>query len=424
MDASPTTTALLLLLLTLSLASSIFSLTSPADVSALKAFKLAVEPSSIPAGSCLSSWDFDRDPCDSAFTDRFTCGFRCDGRDPASGLARVTELALDPAGYSGHLPFSFWSSFPSLESLDLSDNRFSGPIPPPPPYGLPSTLRRIALSRNSFSGEIPSLTPSSSLEELYLDSNFLTGSIPHGIARLKRLELQRNNLSGEIPDLRSLSSLYFLDASDNQLGGRFPDVLPQSLVEFSLRNNKLEGWIPSSAISALPWLQVLDLSNNALSGTVPAAVFQHPSLEQLVLANNEFESLEVPSDGGVGSRLIALDLGHNQLGGMLPAFIGMMPRLRAVTLEKNRFTGMIPAGYAVRAAGMGGAGVEPFARLMLAGNYLCGPVPSLMLGGGGVPAAVSLGDNCLFRCPMEFDFCRGAQQKPPATCRDFNPLIP
>ncbi|KAJ0971059.1 hypothetical protein J5N97_019018 [Dioscorea zingiberensis] len=422
MDPSPATA--LLLVLTLSLSSPVLSVTWPADVSALKALKLAVEPASIAAGSCLSSWDFERDPCDSAFTDHFTCGLRCDAREPVSGFARVTEIALDPAGYSGRLPTSIWSSFPFLESIDLSDNRFSGPIPPPHPSGLPSTLRRIALSRNSFSGEIPPLAPSPSLEELYLDNNFFSGSIPRGIARLKRLELQRNNLSGGIPDLRSLSSLYSMDASDNNLWGRFPAALPQSLVGLSLRNNKLEGCLPSSVISALPWLQVLDLSKNSFSGAVPAAVFQHPSLEQLVLANNEFESMEEPADGGVGSQLIAMDLGHNRLGGMLPGFIGAMPRLRAVTLEANRFAGMIPAEYAVRAAGMGGAGVVPFARLMLAGNYLCGPVPSLMLGGGGVAAAVSLGDNCLFRCPMEFDFCRGAQQKTPATCRDFNPLIP
>lgn len=417
----------LLLLLFLVTPLTVISKTFPGDTRALKALKQGVDPGSIPPGSCLSSWDFAvADPCDAAYGPRFTCGLRCDARD-AAGLLRVTELALDPAGYSGSLSSSVWS-LRFLEFLDLADNRLAGAIPPPPHAGLPSPLRRLSLSRNAFSGEIPgfSATPAPALEELYLDNNLLSGPIPPELATLpalRRLELQMNNLTGEIPDLGPLQNLTFLDASDNSLSGEFPSgKLPASVVEISLRSNRLEGEIPGGAVAALPALQVMDLSHNLLRGAVPGTVFEHPSLEQLTLAYNQLESIKPPGDGGLGSRLIALDLGHNRLGGYLPAFLGSMPRLSALSLENNRFTGMIPTRYAVRVVGAWGA--VPLARLILSGNYLLGPIPSPMVGLKEGSATVSLADNCLFRCPPEFFFCEGGRQKPSTTCREFNPVIP
>ncbi|KAJ6795163.1 receptor-like protein kinase precursor [Iris pallida] len=422
--------SLLLLILTLStspfLTSS--SKTHPSDVHALMLLKLSVDPTSVLPSSCLSSWDFSVDPCASAFTERFTCGLRCDAAD-SSGYSRVTDLSLDQAGYSGPLSSSVWS-LPFLQTLSLADNRFSGPIPSPPPPALPSALRSVTLSRNSFSGEIPVFPPAPSLQELSLDGNLLSGTIAgkfDELVALQRLELQRNNITGALPDrLGLLASLSYLDASDNALSGGLPAAdLPPSLVQISLRNNGLAGALPggSALAAALPALQVLDLSRNRVSGAVPASLFRHPALEQLSLGYNRLEAIEEPADRGAGSRLVAVDLKNNELAGLLPAFLGAMPRLSAVDLESNRFTGMIPADYAVRAVG-GGAEAVPFGRLLLAGNYLFGPIPSPMETMEEGSAMVSLADNCLFRCPATFFFCRGLEQKSPSTCRDFNPVIP
>ncbi|PKA46507.1 inactive leucine-rich repeat receptor-like protein kinase [Apostasia shenzhenica] len=395
--------------------------TFPGDIAALKAVIAALDSSSFPAGSCLSSWDFSLDPCTSAFGPNFTCGLRCDAVSGDGLFARITDLSLDGAGYSGSLSPLLWS-LPFLQSLDLSNNRLSGPIPPPRTAGLPPLLRRLSLSRNSLSGDVPCFHPAPSLQELYLDGNRFSGPIPSSLpSSLRRLELQSNGLSGELPDLTQLSNLYFLDASDNALSGPFPSALPPSLVELSLRNNLLAGDLPSTAITALPALQVLDLSHNVLVGAVPAAAFDHPALEQLTLARNSFEWVEEPADGGTGSPMVALDLGHNRLAGLLPEFLGSMPHLAALVLENNRFTGLIPAQYAMRASGGGGV---PFGRLLLAGNYLYGPIPSLFQGMKEGTAMVSLADNCLFRCPEELFFCAGAEQKPSATCRNANPMIP
>ncbi|KAK8940404.1 hypothetical protein KSP39_PZI009696 [Platanthera zijinensis] len=418
------------LLLLLLLYAAVESLTFPGDIAALKEVVAALDHASFQPGSCLESWDFNLDPCLSAFGPHFTCGLRCDAASNSTGgltFSRITELSLDSAGYSGVLLPSIWS-LPFLQSLDLADNRLHGSIPPLPPAvtSLPPFLRRISLSRNCLSGPIPVFPISPALEELYLDGNYLSGPMPAPpFPSLRRLEIQSNNLSGQLPDLRLLSNLNFLDASNNSLSGPFPTAaLPPSLFELSMRSNLLAGGLPGTALAALPSLQVLDLSHNALSGPVPAAAFEHTALEQLVLAGNGFEWMERPADGGAASQMVALDLSHNRLGGVLPDFIGSMPRLTAVILEDNRFTGLIPAQYAMRAAGRGGSVFLPFERLLLGANYLYGPIPGLMQEMKEGTAVVSLADNCLFRCPEELFFCAGGEQKPTGICRDLNPMIP
>ncbi|XP_034676380.1 LRR receptor-like serine/threonine-protein kinase GHR1 [Vitis riparia] len=398
------------------------SRTHSGDIQVLKDFKNGLNPGSITPGSCLSSWDFSVDPCDYLFSDRFTCGFRCDRL--VAGVSRVTEITLDQAGYTGTLSSSTWN-LPFLQFLDLSDNSFSGSIPDS--FSNLTRLRRLTLSRNSFSGEIPnSLGSLPNLEELYLDNNHLQGPIPasiNGLISLKKLELQENALSGAFPDLGSLKNLYFLDASDNQISGQVTTALPASLVELSIRNNNLEGKLPHR-LGSLKYLQVMDMSDNKLSGVISWIVFDHPSLQQLTLSHNNFSLLQVPSNMGEGSKLIALDLSYNQLGGLLPAFIASMPNLSAVSLEHNKFTGMIPSQYALKTVVGGGGGTASFERLLLGGNYLFGPIPGPLMFLKPGYANVSLVDNCLYRCPNSFFFCQGGTQKSLVDCKNFRHSIP
>ncbi|CAN1225928.1 Receptor-like protein 33 [Linum perenne] len=347
------------------------------DTEVLKQFKNSIDQTSIPPGSCLSSWDFSYDPCDSLFSDHFTCGFRCDLS--VSGLARVTELALDQAGYSSDSIHSVsFNSLPYLQSIDLSNNYFSGHVPNS--LSNLTRLTRLGLSRNSFSGEIPaSIALLPSLEELYLDNNNLQGGIPttlNSLLGLKRLELQSNNLSGEFPE----------------------------------------------SFQLVPYLQVLDLSHNRLSDSVPLTLLSSPSLQQLTLSHNSFSSIETPATltALIQSELIAVDLSNNDLRGFLPSFMALMPKLSALSLENNKFTGVIPTQYAVKAV-LPYAGVSPFARLLLGGNYLFGPIPGPLLGLRPGSSNVSLHDNCLYRCPTVLFFCQGGEQKSLTECRSYQP---
>ncbi|KAJ4827614.1 hypothetical protein Tsubulata_032476 [Turnera subulata] len=324
---------------------------------------------------------------------------------------------------SGSLSCTTWH-LPYLQTLDISDNSFSGSIPDS--LSNLKNLRRLGLSKNAFTGEIPvSLASLTHLEELYLDSNYLIGPIPSSFSsllRLQRLEVQENSLSGEFPDLGALKDLNYVDASYNQISGLLPSTLPTSLVELSIRKNNLQGNLPEN-VGDLEFLQVLDLSHNQLSGPILSVLFDHPSLQQLTLSYNNFTFLQVPGTIGSTSKLIALDLSNNDLQGILPGFFGLMPKLSALSLEHNKFTGMIPTQYALKAA-VPAAHTSPFNRLLLGGNYLFGPIPGPLMGLKPGSANVSLADNCLYRCPDEFFFCRGGNQKSLVDCKSFRPRIP
>ncbi|CAK9157070.1 unnamed protein product [Ilex paraguariensis] len=391
------------------------------DIQVLKQLKNGIDTNSVSPGSCLSSWDFTVDPCDNLFSEKFTCGFRCDV--VTSNFNRVTELTLDQAGYSGSLASVSWD-LPYLQILDISDNLFTGSIPDS--FSNLTRLQRLGLSRNSLSGSLPtSLGSLSSLEELNLDNNNLQGTIPlslNGLQNLKRLEFQSNKLTGVFPELSQLSNLYLIDASDNAISGELPATFPASIFEISMRNNQLEGNIPAS-VTNLMYLQVMDLSYNRLSGSVPSGLFTHPSLEQLTLSNNQFGSIEAPANSVLQSPLISVDLSNNQIRGNLPWFMGFMPKLSALSLENNTFSGMIPMQYAFKTL-VPGQGLSQFERLFLGGNYLFGPIPGPLMELKPGTVTVRLGDNCLYRCPLRFFFCEGGVQKSSMECRSFDPTIP
>jgi hypothetical protein len=412
---------LLFLLLVLRHAAAAMSApaTFPGDRAALASLKAAVDAATIPAYSCLASWDFAHDPCTT-----FPCGLHC-YTPPNSSYQRVAGVSLDPAGYSGTLPAPVFASLPFLQSLTLRDNRFHGALPADTP--LPPSLRVLGLSGNAFSGEIPGslFAPASSLEELDLSRNAFTGRVPPqvaSLAALTRMELQHNRLAGSLPRMETMRSLAHLDVSGNALSGPLLDALPRQVVSVVARDNSLSGPLRAAAFRALPAMQVLDLTGNALTGAVPGAAFEHPALEQLRLGSNRLGAVEEASDGGASSQLVEVDLSGNTITGRLPGCLGAMPRLAMVGLDRNRFVGGIPDTYAVRVS------VEevtdrrvPFAKLMLQGNYLCGALPRQMrqIKEGG--AVVSLADNCLLKCPHKFFFCQGLPQKDHATCPKCEP---
>ncbi|KAL0559725.1 hypothetical protein IC582_000092 [Cucumis melo] len=371
---------LLLLLLLLSLSSSVQSLTSPSDVSALKAFKSAIKPSSIPPWSCLASWNFSADPCALPRRTSFSCGLLCN-----SAATRVTQLTLDPAGYSGTLS-PLISKLTYLTVLDLSDNSFSGFIP----------------------SAISSL---SNLQILTLRSNSFSGSVPASISNLKSLEsldFSHNSLAGNLPkSLHFLSLLRRLDLSFNQLTGSLPK-LPPNLLELALKRNSLSGYLDKSSFSDSNQLEVIELSENFLAGTLPPWFFLLPSLQQINLANNSFTHIEISPATTGGADLVAVDLGFNRIEGNVPVNFATYPALSSLSLRYNRLRGAIPLEFSKK---------KTMKRLYLDGNFLTGKPPAAFFSGGEDPVSGSLGDNCLQGCPQSSQLC-APSQKPNAVCKE------
>ncbi|XP_058182190.1 receptor-like protein 6 [Rhododendron vialii] len=161
--------------------------------------------------------------------------------------------------------------FPALRVLDMSNNRFTGPLPikyfksfkammnvdeenyhlkyMESNYGdlqtyfdsltmvikgstiemeqILTIFTAIDLSRNKFQGEIPEIIGGlNSIRGLNLSHNSLTGHIPKLLANMTKLEwldLSSNELTGEIPQqLTNLISLGTLNLSQNRLTGPIP----------------------------------------------------------------------------------------------------------------------------------------------------------------------------------------------------------
>ena len=112
------------------------------------------------------------------------------------------------------------------------------------------------------------------------------------------------------------------------------------VVSLVLAGNKLSGTLPE-ALGALTSLQTLDLSSNALRGSIPPGVVGSlGSLITLNLANNTLDGpIPVQTVGLVS--LVSLDLSSNLLAGSIPD-IKAPPGLADVNIAHNAFSSTLP----------------------------------------------------------------------------------
>ncbi|KAI7755550.1 hypothetical protein M8C21_014091 [Ambrosia artemisiifolia] len=172
-----------------------------------------------------------------------------------SGFNGLVSLNLGNNSLKGSVPPIM---IPNLVFLDLRRNELDGQIPP----GLftSMTLTHLDLSNNRFTGPIPlhgsqekSLIALSSyppMEFLDLSYNTLTGPLSSDIGnfrRLRVLNLGNDGLSGELPnELTKLGQLEYLDLSNNHFKGRIPDKLSPELKFLNVSGNDLSGKIPEN----------------------------------------------------------------------------------------------------------------------------------------------------------------------------------
>lgn len=125
-------------------------------------------------------------------------GVSCDGD------GRVVGVALDGAQLTGSLPRDALRGVSRLEALSLRGNALHGALP-----GLEDLprLRELDLSSNRFSGPIPRgyATSLRDLARLELQDNLLNGTIPAFRQQgLVVFNVSYNFLQGEVPDTRAL----------------------------------------------------------------------------------------------------------------------------------------------------------------------------------------------------------------------------
>ncbi|WP_290610924.1 S8 family peptidase [Arsukibacterium sp. UBA3155] len=131
-----------------------------------------------------------------------------------------------------------------------------------------------------------------------------------------------------------------------------------------LSNNNLTGELPA-ALAGLTALTELDLSFNSLTGDFPAVLLQLRSLQQLSLWQNGFTGA-IPAAISELRALSQLDLSFNNFSGALPASLGQLSSLQRVFVESNQLSGALPSALAA---------LTDLQILWLADNNFSGTLP-------------------------------------------------
>ena len=180
-------------------------------------------------------------------------GITCDG-------ARVTEINWSNMGLTGYIN---GSALPSqLESLVLNNQQLTGVFPNP----LPATLQVLHISTNQISGLLPATLPLG-LQNLQVQDNLLTGNLTStnwGLCTsLNDAEFYKNKFTGTIPN-NWPASITLLTFGSNQFTGTIPNNLPSALTFLAAEFNQLTGDVPVLPSTLLE----LFLNNNKLTGTL------------------------------------------------------------------------------------------------------------------------------------------------------------
>ncbi|XXG54861.1 hypothetical protein AAC387_Pa03g2638 [Persea americana] len=277
----------------------------------------------------------------------------------------------------GSLPVNFVDLFPFLYHCDMSANALQGNLPPRMGIG---TLQWLFLSDNNFSGEMPpGLMKSINMAYLALSNNRLQGEMLPGNVSMEGLvclELDGNEFTIP-PDLSKTPFLVILNIRNNHLSGNISSWLPvnQYLTVLLVRGNHFEGSIPSH-ICQMESLHLLDLSDNSLGGAIPSCLASVPDWKSRPVAYNprmEAIPIDLITKGisynytGMPVQWMTLiDLSMNKLTGAIPFEMGNMTGLRALNLSHNLLNGPLPVSF---------QNMENLESLDLSHNNLAGKIP-------------------------------------------------
>ncbi|CAN6834323.1 unnamed protein product, partial [Brassica oleracea] len=310
-------------------------------------------------------------------------------------LHHLSYLDLGDNNFNTSLPSEF-GNLTKLEILDLSSNEFFGLVPPT--ISNLTMLSFIYFKDNHFSGTIPSSlftmpflsnliligndltgsiefdnsTTPSMLEYLYLGHNHFEGNIIEPISKLinlKELDLSFLNTSYPV-DLRHFSSLKYLsvlDFSGNRISPASLDTnldIPTNLEFLYLQGCGINEF--PNILKNLDKLETIALSNNRIKGKIPEWLWNHPSLNTVLLSENLFNGFEGPVDVLVNSSMKNLGIAVNCFEGEIP-FLPLT--INVFEASHNRFTGRIPLSI---------CNYRSLTHLALGYNNLTGPIPQCL----------------------------------------------
>ena len=127
------------------------------------------------------------------------------------------------------------------------------------------------------------------------------------------LELPGNKLKGTLPNsFKNLINLKTLNLGNNEIKTSLAKIKNEKLQVLNLENNPLNESIPSDFFSANKALKNINLKNTKLSGTIRQLNGWEKQIEELILSNNH-------------------------LTGKLPASLNNLPNLKVLKVDENLF---------------------------------------------------------------------------------------
>ena len=276
-----------------------------------------------------------------------------------------------------------------IEQLDLKDNRLTGSLPGA--LGQLTGLRRFDVSYNiSLLGILPlELSGLANLETFYFHFTLLC--IPAEVAFFDWLkQIGRTNDTNrychaidcsEVNNLVEAECEALKTFFDKSYGITWDNATSwmttlspcawegvtcraSHVIRLDLRDNSIVGSIPA-AFGELIHLEVLRLDNNRLTGSIPPELGNLVSLKDLSLNRNLLRG-SLPPEIGKLISLKELLLSHNEIGGTILPEISNLISLKRLALNNNRLSGTIPPEI---------GNLVFLKRLVLSNNRLSGTLP-------------------------------------------------
>ncbi|VVA36216.1 PREDICTED: probable [Prunus dulcis] len=283
-----------------------------------------------------------------------------------SALTALSHLDLSTNTLSGALPEDL-SKCHSLKYLNLSHNIIDSELNL---NGL-NQLEVLDLAVNRFNGDLQMSFPGicNNLVVANISENNLTGRIDHSFddcLKLQYLDLSANYFSGEI--WNGFTKLREFSVAENYLSGTIlPSIFTNncSLVVLDLSENDISGGVPAE-ISKCQRLVILNLWGNNFTGSIPSEIGRISSLQALFLGNNSFYRV-IPETLLDLTNLTFLDLSRNNFGGDIQDIFGRFRQVKFLVLHSNSYTGGIYSSGILKLLNI--------SRLDLSHNNFTGPLP-------------------------------------------------
>ncbi|GLT92736.1 hypothetical protein SLE2022_105600 [Rubroshorea leprosula] len=294
---------------------------------------------------------------------------------------------------------SFLKNQSNMLALDLSRNQIQREIPN---WISKLPLQLLNLSHNSLSEVDPSFRNHNFSSELLLDlrSNQLQGDISHMMTLARYMDYSENRLSSVIPANigNFLSNTLFFSISGNCFHGVIPESICQGkqLQVLDLSNNSLSGTVPRCLIAMSQsnisvgsnGLGVLNLKRNNLTGTIPDVFSVDCALQTLNLNKNLLQG-KIPKSLANCKKLNVLDVGNNGINDSFPCWLSTTSSLQVLVLRSNKFFGPLECPVSNES--------WPLLQIVdLASNKFSGMLPetffeiwtAMMVGKSGAPATL------------------------------------